>query len=639
MAAVLGCSAPMLSWAQEKPDPQEKPAAPPKLDPLKQSITVTERISTEAPASIELLNKEQIEETPGVNLDDRLRMVPGFSMFRRSSSLAANPTTQGISLRGLGSSGASRTLLLWDGIPVNSPFGGWVYWTRLAPEDMERIEISRGASTSVFGDKAMGGAITIFSRPPEPWHLTLYADGGNEGTAEVGLGLSHVWKNFGISTRIRSFSTDGYFIVPEGVRGPVDTLAGVKFVAGNIKLDFIGAHDRLFLKLDMLAEERQNGTVLQTNSTSLGTLAANWSHEMAHDNFSVLAYHTREEYRAGFSSIGAKRVTETLTDRQTAPAEAVGAAGFWRHDQSQWSFLGGGDFERVEGTSVDRFASGPVSAGGTRVERGFFGQTNVAVGPARLFLGAREDFTGGGTSFFSPSAGVTAGKGLLRVRASAYRSFRAPTLNELFRPFRVGNTNTLANPLLVPETLFGAEAGFDLVGETRRFSVTGFRNAIDNVITNVTLSSTPTAITRQRQNAASAVTHGVEANLTQNWRQFRGELSYLFADSRYSSGLRIPQVARHQGSAQLVWSRKGTFVSGGVRSYSLQFEDDINTLILPGFAVVNFGAQQRLRKSLAATLEMENLLDRVYLTGLTPLPQIGGPRLFRIGLRWDGPVR
>src|SRR5436309_2394813 len=129
---------------------------PGKLDPLKQSITVNANIAAEAPASIVEIGRPQLEQIPGENLDDRMRYVPGFSMFRRSSSLAANPTTQGISLRGLGSSGASRTLLLWDGIPVNSPFGGWIYWTRLAPEDVERIEMSRGASTSVFGDRAMG---------------------------------------------------------------------------------------------------------------------------------------------------------------------------------------------------------------------------------------------------------------------------------------------------------------------------------------------------------------------------------------------------------------------------------------------------------------------------------------------------
>jgi Outer membrane receptor for ferrienterochelin and colicins len=85
-----------------------------------------------------------VQQQSGVNLDDRLRSVPGFSLFRRSSSLVANPTTQGVSLRGLGSSGASRTLVLWDGVPVNDPFGGWVYWTLMAPEQLERVEISRG---------------------------------------------------------------------------------------------------------------------------------------------------------------------------------------------------------------------------------------------------------------------------------------------------------------------------------------------------------------------------------------------------------------------------------------------------------------------------------------------------------------
>src|SRR5262245_57193282 len=109
----------VCAQAQDPPEPD-----PAKIPPVKQSITVNASIAAEAPASIVEISKPQLESIPGENLDDRLRYVPGFSMFRRSSSLAANPTTQGISLRGLGSSGASRTLLLWDGIPVNSPFGG-----------------------------------------------------------------------------------------------------------------------------------------------------------------------------------------------------------------------------------------------------------------------------------------------------------------------------------------------------------------------------------------------------------------------------------------------------------------------------------------------------------------------------------
>src|SRR4051794_20103063 len=133
---------------------------PPSPAPIKTSITVLERVETEAPAFVSTLDPKQIEQQPGVNLDDRLRAIPGFTLFRRASSLVANPTTQGVSLRGLGSSGASRTLIVWDGVPMNDPFGGWVYWTRLSPQEMERIEISRGASTSVFGDRAMSGAIS-----------------------------------------------------------------------------------------------------------------------------------------------------------------------------------------------------------------------------------------------------------------------------------------------------------------------------------------------------------------------------------------------------------------------------------------------------------------------------------------------
>jgi len=197
-----------------------------------------------------------------------------------------------------------------------------------------------------------------------------------------------------------------------------------------------------------------------------------------------------------------------------------------------------------------------------------------------------------------------------------------------------------ANANLLPETLFGAETGFDVVGETRRLSFTLFRNALDDVITNVTLSSAPTLITKQRQNAASAVSHGIEANLRQNLgAHFQGELSYLFVDSRYVTGLRIPQVAKQQGSGSLTWLHKRTFISSSMRVYSLQFEDDLNTLPLPGYLVLQFSASQHLTKSLSARFDMENALDRVYLTGRTPAPQIGAPRLYRIGLRWDGPVR
>src|ERR1051326_4641075 len=101
---LLLCLLSVSALAQTGPE-----ADPAKIEPLKQSITVNADIGAEAPASIVEIGRPQLQQLPGENLDDRLRYVPGFSMFRRSSSLAANPTTQGISLRGLGSSAASRT--------------------------------------------------------------------------------------------------------------------------------------------------------------------------------------------------------------------------------------------------------------------------------------------------------------------------------------------------------------------------------------------------------------------------------------------------------------------------------------------------------------------------------------------------
>ena len=97
-------------------------------------------------------------------LDDALRQVVGFSLFRRTSSRTANPTAQGVSLRGLGASGASRALVLADGIPLNDPFGGWVYWARQPRLGVERLEVLRGGAADLYGSGALGGVVQLVSR-------------------------------------------------------------------------------------------------------------------------------------------------------------------------------------------------------------------------------------------------------------------------------------------------------------------------------------------------------------------------------------------------------------------------------------------------------------------------------------------
>jgi outer membrane receptor protein involved in Fe transport len=149
---------------------------------LKTSINVTDSISDISPASISVLSNKVLETDPGVSLDDQLRIIPGFSLLRRTSGVVASATTQGVSLRGLGLAGPSRTLVLWDGIPLNDPYGGWINWTRVSPENVSEVDVARGATSSVFGNLAMSGTVTLFSRPEEKNLIDLSQEGGTQGT-------------------------------------------------------------------------------------------------------------------------------------------------------------------------------------------------------------------------------------------------------------------------------------------------------------------------------------------------------------------------------------------------------------------------------------------------------------------------
>ena len=635
-------NSPQSNSGQANQAVKDEPPAP----ALKTTITVNATLSSETPASITSLDQKQIESIPGTNLDDRLRQVPGFSLFRRSSSVVANPTTQGVSLRATGSTGASRTLVLWDSIPINDPFGGWVYWTRIDPGFISDVEINRGASTSIFGDRAMGGSIALFSPIEQRHHLYANYMGGNEYTHDASVGYSDLWGPWGLTLHSRGFTTDGYYITPEPVRGAVDTKANVRFATGDVNLDYLGIADRLSLHLDILAEERHNGTRLTHNSTGLGTIGLNYSHSWTNDQISVLAFHTQEQFHSTFSAVSAGRNFETLTSRQTVPVDDTGGAAYWKHHADsrtvKWNTIIGTDLDHTHGFSYDYSYNTHIltPGGGTLLEHGIFGQADVSIGPVRFFGGIRHQFTGQhGDTFVSPNGGMAVGWRQFRFRASGYRSFRAPTLNELYRNFRVGNVLTLANSALIPEGLTGVEAGVDWMGEGTRVSLTVFRNDLDNLVDNATLSTSPTLILRQRTNFPAALSRGVEVNVMHRWRRWTAEAGYLYADARLATGQRIPQIPKQQGTAQVTYSFKSTMVSAGVRAFGLQFDDDLNQFLLPGFSVVELAAQQNIARNFSAVASVENLLDRTYLVALTPTPNTGAPLLWRVGLRWRGSLK
>ncbi len=614
----------LSAWAQ--------PAAV-EIEPLRTSITVHEQVEAPAAGYISTLSSDALASRPGVQVDDRLRDIPGFTLFRRSSSVASHPTTQGVSLRGMGSNAASRTLVLYDGVPVNDPFGGWVYWSRFNPDALDLVEVSRGASSSAYGDRAMGGLVSLQTPSPKSRHAWMSAEGGGAGIADARGGYADLFGKFGVSTMLRALRSDGYYVAPEADRGPVDRRADVDFVVGDLKLDYFGGRDQLTFKANTLTEQRQNGTELRTNSSSLGTLALNYRR----GGLSVAGYHSRGVLRSSFSFVNDARDFERLTTIQRVNSEDSGGSIVWSRPSTTWNLLMGADTHRASGLSRDTVVATGFERrpGGRLWQQGLFLQSDVAVGGrTRLYGGLRHDFTDRGNDFWSPRGGIAFQEGPRRWRASAYRSFRAPTLNEFFRQFQVGNIVTLPNAELRPETMVAVDAGMDWRLPSAVLRTTLFWQSIDDLIGNATLRSEPTPL-RQRQNFGSATGRGVEIEIQKAIGRVRLEAAYLYVDSQLDTDRWMPQTARHQGSFQLLYSSGKTLFSGGIRSYSAEFEDDLNEFVLPGFATLQLVVKRRLAGGVSALLAVENLLDRTYLVGFTPTPTIGAPRLLRVGLKWE----
>src|SRR5262245_8627810 len=218
-----------------------------KIAGLFETVTVTptrsEKALGEVPVSANIVEKETIRQSPAVVADDVLRQVPTFSLFRRSSSLSSHPTSQGVSLRGIGPSGVSRTLVLVDGVPFNDPFGGWVYWTRVPLESVDRIEVIDGSSSSLYGNYGMGGVINIIPARAARRSVEFKTQYGNHNSPKADVFASDVWGKLGVAVEGGAFDTDGFPIVVASERGLIDNNAEVNFQNFNGKVDY-RANDR-----------------------------------------------------------------------------------------------------------------------------------------------------------------------------------------------------------------------------------------------------------------------------------------------------------------------------------------------------------------------------------------------------------
>ena len=600
------------------------------------TATRTEARVADTPVSVVVINRETLDASAAPTLDDTLRQVPGFSLFRRTSSRVANPTAQGVSLRGVGASGASRALILDDGIPLNDPFGGWVYWGRVPNRSIERVEVVRGGGSELYGSSAMGGVVQFIRRRDDA--LSAEVSGGTGSTYNGSVfasGTRGAWRgSFGVDL----FDTAGYQLVRAGQRGLVDRAADSE----HTSIDVTAGYDRFFVRASQYEESRNNGTPLQVNDTEIRQIAGGGDTSAWGGLMSFRGWIGDQDYFQTFSAVAANRDTERLTVEQRVPSETYGGSAQWTRTAGQrHAVLTGVDVRDVSGTSDETqiafngTRNRVQTSGSQRLLGVFVEDIYAATSSLSITAGIRFDSWQNSESAWSPRlAALYQRSADLGFSAAVYRAFRAPTLNELYRGFRVGNVVTLANDQLTAERLTGFETGVRM----RNVRLTGFWMSMDDVVGNVTISTTPTLITRQRQNVATSVSRGAELEgewlLGTNWRASAG---YLFTDARATSGSldgkRIPQIPRHQTTAQLLYSSPTT-VATQVRWSGMQFDDDLNTLSLSDYIVVDAFLSRRIAGGLEITLFAENLLDTEVEASATPVITLGQPRTIRVGLRY-----
>lgn len=672
-----------------------------------ETITVTPARSHlrlgDVPSSMSVLGRDDLRQSPAVLADDVLRRLPSFSLFRRTSSMAAHPTAQGVSLRGIGPSGVSRTLVLVDGIPANDPFGGWVYWSRIPLEQAERVEVVEGAVSNLYGNYALGGVVNIVNAAPRRGALSMRAQSGSLDTHAVEAYGSHSAGRVGVAIDAGYFTTGGYTPVvvrnPAGAteRGLVDNHVALDVRRANTRID-VTPTDRVrgVLRVGLFDESRNNGK----HSTFTGTPEQNDTEWLSASGSLTAELSARAQLQAtvsmgrgtlhsNFLAVPATtpaRSIGRMTLNQRVPVSSVAGTAQTRIVVGRHALTVGADWRWVDGDSeedaLDAQTGTSVTlrrvSGGTQQGVGAFVQDIFTPSAAlTLTAGARIDrwrtYNGHNLEHSVPSGATTAahnpalperGDTVVSPRVAAmYRvsdrlsvwgnigaGFRAPTLNELYRQFRVGTVLTLANAQLGPERLWGHELGVQLQWRALAWRTNWFESRMTDPVSNVTISTSGANVTQQRQNLGATRVNGVQSTLEYRaGASWRFTAAYIHQRSRVTDnpanaalvGKWLPQVPRHRATVAVFFSNARLLnASLEVSALGRQFDDDLNVRTvpgltsagLPGYTSVSATASRPLGQRLELFLSVQNALDREYFVGLLPTT-IGSPRVMSAGVR------
>lgn len=636
------------------------------------------------------LDADRLQRNAAARLESVLADVAGLQQFRRSDSRSANPTSQGISLRGIGGNASSRALLLLDGVPQADPFGGWVPFPAYATDRLGRVRVTRGGGSGYQGAGALAGTVELESAAPSALSpLAARLAYGSRDSIDAQASATLV-AGAGFATVSGAYARgDGFTPVVREDRGAADRPAPYEQASGAVRgVIAVDATTELQANVAAFTDTRDRGTDF-TRNRSEGADASLRLVGRGDWGFVALAYLQTRNFASQFASIAADRATATQTlDQYSTPATGVGGRVEIVPPLGEGRDLRlGADLRSVEGRTQERYtfvAAAPTrrrEAGGRTRTIGLFADGSADWGALTLTLGGRVDWwrinqgflneaplangaaltdlrfadrggseaTGRAGLAWAPSGGVT-------LRAAGYRGWRLPTLNELYRPFRVGADATAANAALSPERLTGVEGGVTLAPATGlAITATAFLNRLEDAIANVTAGTGPGTFPgvgfvagsyRVRQNLAAIRSAGIELEARWSRGPVSASASYSHVDPRVEAsgsaaaldGLRPAQTPLDQLSATFGWQREALGASMTVRHVARQFEDDQNSRALAPATTLDGYLTLPLTRALAVEARAENVFDERVEAGISGADVVerATPRTLWIGLRYRG---
>ena len=579
-----------------------------------ETIVVTaERIETsqiESAAAVTVFTRADLQSMPVDTLADVLRYVPGLQLI---SVIPGAPPM--ISSRGFFGAGEVEYLQLFiDGVLAGDVESGLAAWQEISVDEIERVEILRGPASSLYGDTALGGVVSVTRKQSGPTFDVTLGSFGAKG-AEVRFPAAS----------IRWQESDGF----RAHGHSRDLTANARLHRGRIRAS-IDLSDR-----DRDEPGSRSASELRVNRLESDPIFR-FDHDASRRMRAALQYSTESSTILLHASSRESEIVRTLLLTPTFPDRAARAIdtsrfGFEARNErktgQQVRFAAGieGFHERLESTyfAFDERRGDEVATGhGHRKRAAAYASAEWRVSPrTRITGGLRWDgindsFAGENASdtAISPRLGLNTQFGATNLYFQASRAFKAPTLDQRFdqRPFPdiSGGTFTISNPRLQPQQAINLETGVRRDVGDRQWEIVAYWMHVDDEI-----DFDPA--TFRYANIGRSSHRGIEAGARWRWGFMTPVVAYTWTRVEPRQGpnrnRQLKNIAEHVARATVAlpgWRRLEASIS--VEHARGRYLDDANRFPLDDSTVADLRVQSRLPRGARLNLQVRNLTDEQY---------------------------